>query len=496
MDYSNLKVLIVSSEVKPYSKSGGLGDVAGSLPVALKRLGVDARVIFPKYSSIPEDKLAGQTRLCSLTGHLSWRAQTANIYSITPKDDDEVQVYMVENDYYFGREGYYGYGDDYERFAFFSKISIEFLTRIGFKPDVLHFNDWQTGLGCTYLRDIYRNFIFYENMKSLFSIHNIRYQGIFGRETLWNVGLNDGYFTNGSLEFFGNISLLKAGVYHSDAVLTVSETYAQEILTNAYAYGLEGLLGKRAHENALFGVLNGIDTVSHDPATDKRIFVNYGKGSENTPDWLDPHDCIAKKRENKRQLQSMFGLPEADVPMLGVVSRLANQKGFDIIAVCLEELMSLDIQMVVLGTGEQRYEDLFRDFAWRYHDKISAQISFNDEIAQRIYAASDMFLMPSLFEPCGLGQMFAMRYGSSPIARKTGGLADTVKQYNYETREGTGFVFEDYLASGLMWAIREALHCYHSEHWSNVVKNCMESDFSWRRSALSYAKIYSDLIKQ
>lgn len=477
---NSLKVLIVASEVKPYSQSGGLGDVAGSLPKALKALGVDARVVFPKYGNIPESRLEGITYLDSLTGHLSWRTQGASIYTILPKNPEDVQVYMIENDYYFGRDGYYGFGDDYERFAFFSKISIEFLSRVDFKPDIIHFNDWQTGLGCTYLRDIYRGFTFYENMKSLFTIHNLNYQGVFGRETLWSIGLNDGYFTNGDLEFFGNISLLKAGLIHSDAVSTVSDTYAQEIQTPSYGYGMEGLLRKRGeHDKRLFGILNGIDTEHNNPATDPRLFVNY-----------DINNVIENKRENKRQLQNLLGLPQWDVPMIGVISRLADQKGFDIVSIILEELMAKDLQMVVLGTGEGRYEELFRNFAWRYPEKLSTQITFDDQLAQRIYSGSDIFLMPSIYEPCGLGQMFAMRYGTIPIVRKTGGLADTVQHYNGNTFEGNGFIFEDFVASGLMWAIDQALGYYRTPHWPFIVKNAMSQDFSWNKSAKEYVELY------
>lgn len=480
---NDLKALIVASEVKPYSKSGGLGDVAGSLPQALKAQGVDARVVFPKYGNIPKARLEGIKYMDSLTGHLSWRTQGASIYTILPATPEDVQVYMIENDYYFGRDGYYGFGDDYERFAFFSKISIEFLSRVDFKPDIIHFNDWQTGLGCTYLRDIYRGFTFFENMKSLFTIHNLNYQGVFGRETLWAMGLNDGYFTNGDLEFYGNISLLKAGIMHSDAVSTVSSTYAQEIQTPSYGYGMEGLLRKRGeHDQRLFGILNGIDTIQNDSATDPRIFVNY-----------DIDNALEKKLENKHQLQRLLGLPEKDVPMIGIISRLADQKGFDIVSIILEELMSRDLQMVVLGTGEGRYEELFRNYAWRYPEKLSAQITFDDQLAQRIYAGSDIFLMPSIYEPCGLGQLFAMRYGTIPIVRKTGGLADTVHHYNSHTFEGNGFVFEDFVASGLMWAVNQALEFYSTPHWPIIVKNAMSQDFSWDKSAKAYIELYQQL---
>ena len=477
----SIKVLFVSSEVKPFSKSGGLGDVAGSLPRALLAHGIETRVVFPKYGNIPEEHLKGMQYLDSLTTNLSWREQGCSIYSIQPEND--VQYYMIENDYYFGRDGYYGYGDDYERFAFFSKAALEFLVKVDFKPDIIHFNEWQGGLGCTYLRDVYRGFTFYKDMKSLFTIHNLRYQGSFGREILWSVGLNDGYFTNGDLEFYGNISLLKAGIIHADAVSTVSETYAREIQTPSYGYGMDGLLRQRGEQGKMFGIVNGIDVIKHDPANDKRIFANY-----------DSTNAIEQKRINKHKLQAQLGLPERDVPMIGIVSRLASGKGIDIISISLDEIMSKDIQFVVLGTGEGRYEELFRNYAWRYPEKMSAQIYFSDELAQRIYASSDIYLMPSVYEPCGLCQMYAMRYGTIPVARKTGGLADTIQHYNPETEKGNGFLFEDFVASGLMWALNQALKHYNTKHWPKIIKNAMAEDFSWDKSAKAYLNLYRGLI--
>ncbi|MCL1988751.1 MAG: glycogen synthase [Firmicutes bacterium] len=485
MGKKNLKVLFVSSEVRPYSASGGLGDVAGSLPNALKAQGVDVRVVFPKYGNIPSNHLEGIKYIDSLNIHLGWREQGASIHTIIPKNKDEVQVYLIENDYYFGRDGYYGYSDDYERFAFFSKVSIEFLTKIKFKPDIIHFNDWQTGLGCTYLRDIYRGFVYYKNMKSLFTIHNLRYQGSFGREILWAVGLNDGYFTNGDLEFYGNASLLKAGIIHSDMVSTVSETYTKEIQTPDFGYGMDGLLRMRGeHDKKLFGIVNGIDVANNDPATDKRIFVNF-----------DSTNVMQNKPKNKAQLQELLGLPQKEVPMIGIISRLDIQKGFDIIAVALEEILAKDVQFVILGTGEGRYEELFRTYAHRYPEKLSAQITFNGQLAQRIYASSDIFLMPSIYEPCGLGQMFAMRYGTVPIVRKTGGLADTVTHFGPDNPDGNGFVFEDFVASALMWALNQALAYYDTPHWKLIIQNAMNCDFSWDRSAKDYIQLYNSMLK-
>lgn len=483
IDKKSLKVLLVSTEVSPYSKSGGLGDVAGSLPKALRDIGVDMRVALPKYQSIPAEHLKDAKKVSEFTVRLSWRAQDATVHALDAHGDGD-SVYFIENDYYFARESYYGYGDDFERFAFFTKATLEMLSRIDFQVDIVHFNDWHTGLGPTYLRDIYNGFTYYANMKSLFTIHNLHYQGVFGREVLWDVGLNAGYYTGGDLEFFGNISYLKAGILHANAVSTVSETYAGEIQTHAYGYGMDGLLRQRAYETGqIYGITNGIDIESNNPETDPRIFVNYNVGS------------LENKRINKYRLQEVLGLPVGKMPMLSMVTRLVEQKGLDILSVIMDKLLSMDVQLVVLGTGEGRYENMFKHYAWRYPDKVSANITFNGELAQRIYAASDIFMMPSVYEPCGLGQLFAMRYGAIPLVRKTGGLADTVTHYNRETGKGNGFVFEDYVSSGLMWAIRQALELYNTPDWEVLVRNAMSGDFSWHNAALEYVDMYMKIKK-
>jgi starch synthase len=476
---ASLRVLIVSAEVAPFAKTGGLGDVAGSLPKALRARGVDARVVFPKYAGIKETLLAGYKNIATFDTHLSWRTQTAVVGTV--KDTDGAPIYMIDNPFYFGRDSFYGFGDDYERFAFFARAAVEMLTYINFQADVIHFNDWQTGLGCTYLRDIFRGFTFYQNTKSLFTIHNLHYQGVFGREVLWAVGLNDGYFTNQSLEYFNNISFLKAGIIHSNAVSTVSQTYAQEIQTSGYGYGMDGLLRGRGSEGRLFGIINGIDIEQNDPATDPRIFTHFD------------HKRVHLKKENKHNLQAELKLPIGDMPLIGIVSRLVEQKGFDIISIALEELLHKDVQVVVLGTGEGRYENLFRSWAWRMPHKLSANITFDDYLAQRIYAACDIFLVPSVYEPCGLTQLFAMRYGAVPVVRKTGGLADTVRHYHPETREGNGFLFEDYVASALMWALNAALYYYGTDDWPVIIQNAMEGDFSWEHSAEEYIHLYRKL---
>ena len=474
MKNSDLKILFVASEVSPYVKSGGLGDVAGSLPKALGQLGLDVRVVLPKYGSINAAALTNLKFIENLPIKLDWRMPQAGILTF----DAPFPAYLIENDHYFNRGSLYGFGDDYERFAFFTKAAIDLLAAIDFKADIIHFNDWQTGLGSVYLKDIYKKFLFYKDMKALFTIHNLQYQGIFGREILTQVDLNDGYFVNDKLEFYNNVSYMKAGLTYADHISTVSKTYAHEIQTHQYSYGLDGMLRSRAHQ--LMGITNGLDYAENNPATDKRIFANY---SAKTP---------AAKAKNKAMLQEMLNLPvRPDVPIFAIVSRLAEQKGLDLIAGALPELMRRDLQIVVLGTGNQHYEHLFASAAYFHPDKVSANIMFDGDIAQKIYAAADFFLMPSLFEPCGLGQLIAMRYGALPVVRRTGGLADTVTNYDYSTGTGCGLLFNHYLISGLMWAIDEALKLYAApDHFRKARSNAMMMDFSWEASAKKYVELY------
>ena len=478
---NELKILFVASEVGPFVKSGGLGDVAGSLPKALSALGVDVRVVLPKYNSIDIARLANLQEAAKFEVQLDWRKPVSRVFEL---NDGSVAypVYFIENEQYFNRGHLYGHGDDHERFAFFSKAAISMLASIDFKADIIHFNDWQTGLGCVYLKDIYKNFMFYENMKSLFTIHNLQYQGSFGREILPQVGLNDGYFVDDKLEFHGMVSYMKAGLTYSDYISTVSETYAREIQTPGYSHGMDGMLRSRSHQ--LAGIVNGIDYVENNPAKDTRLFANY-----------DSKSHMKGKAKNKAELQKTLGLPQRpDVPIFAIISRLVEQKGLDLISAAMHELLQRDLQIVVLGTGSQQYEHLFWATAQHRPDKLSANIMFDIDLAQKVYAASDFFLMPSLFEPCGLGQLIAMRYGSLPVVRKTGGLADTVTHYDYTKRIGHGLLFEDYLSSGLVWAVDEALGLYGNQpHFTAARKNAMSEDFSWEISANKYVKLYQKI---
>jgi len=478
-----IKVLYVASEAKPFIKSGGLADVAGSLPKELRRRGADVRLVIPKYKNINEKFLVNSEYVNTLDISLGWRRQKADVYRIA---SDEMTTYLIGSDYYFGRDGLYGYGDDHEKFAFFTKAAIECLMAVEFAPDIIHFNDWQTGLGCVYLKDIYRKFLLYKNVRTLYTIHNLQYQGVFPKDILESVDINGGYFVGDKLEFYGAVSFMKAGLTYADAINAVSPTYALEIQSPFFGYRLDGML--RSRKDSLYGILNGIDETENNPETDKRIRANYDAKDIKKGDFTG-------KTANKTSLQRELGLPvREDVPIISVISRLVDQKGMNILLEAMDGLLGMDVQLVILGTGDWNYEQALKTLAWRRPDKLSVNTMFNEDLSYRIYAASDMFLMPSLFEPCGLGQMIAMRYGAIPVVRKTGGLSDTVKHYDSHTRKGNGFVFEDYLASGILWAVGEALKYYHDKNeWKNIVSNAMTSDFSWRASADKYMELYKKL---
>lgn len=474
-----LKVLLVASEAAPFIKSGGLGDVAGSLPKALRVQGVDIRVVIPRYKTVKDREMYDVVYLGEFPVHLNWRTQQAKILV----KQGEVPVYFIENDYYFGRDGLYGYGDDNERFAFFGKAVLDMMAMLDFYPDVVHCNDWQTGPVCMYLKEIYRKMIYYSRMKLLFTIHNLQYQGNFAPSTMELLDVPYSCYENGNVEFYGAVSYMKMGLVYADQISTVSQTYANEIQTWQYGYGMDGLLQYR--NQVLSGIINGIDYQVNDPATDTRIPYHYDI------------QHLEGKVQNKQKLQERLGLEQRDVPVIGMITRLADQKGLDLLAGIFDEMMHRDVQFVLLGTGEQRFEHLFGSMQERYHGRVSANIFFDENLAQLIYAGSDLFLMPSLFEPCGLGQMFALRYGTVPVVRKTGGLADTILHYDTHTKKGNGFVFETYDGNGLLWALDQALAVYHkgSEQWQCVVKNAMQSNYSWENSARAYIELYESMLQ-
>lgn len=483
-----LKILVVSSEAVPFAKTGGLADVAGSLPKALATIsngtGNDVRLAMPNYKGVE----GGSYRM-DYPVNFANRVETAIVReaSIEAQYKGEhkvVPVYLLDNHHYFYREGLYMFPDDAERFAFFCRALLEMLPRMNWQPDIIHCNDWQAACIPFYLKTQYRNDPFYSKTSTVFTIHNLQYQGNFPKETLSILGVGEDYFVPESLEFYGMVSFMKMGIIYADIINTVSRTYAGEIQRPELGERMDGLLRKRSHD--LYGIVNGINYHEFNPKTDHRIHRNYDRNS------------IENKKENKYGLQKEMGLPLKDVPLIGLVSRFVDQKGLDLISEIAEELMHLDIQIVILGSGDKYYEDMFEQLKGKHPQKLAAYIGYNSILAQRIYAGSDMFLMPSRFEPCGLGQLIAMRYGTIPIVRATGGLADTVNDYNPVTGSGNGFVFSEYNGRALYHAIARGLKVYRDDpvQWERLVKSSMDLDFSWARSGVEYLQLYQEAISR
>lgn len=475
-----MKILYVAAEAVPFAKTGGLADVAGSLPKALKADGVDVRVIMPKFGKIPEAYRNAMEHVYDGELPVAWRKKYVGLdkYEL-----DGVTYYFVDNEEYFNREGFYGYDDDAERFSFFSRAVLDLLPVMDFWPDVIHTNDWHAGLVNVFLKLEHMGDARYERIKTVYTIHNLKYQGVFPKDVMPDVlGLDWKYFNNGDLEFYDAVNFMKGGIIYADAITTVSKTYAKEIQYPYFGEHLDGLL--RSREQDLSGIVNGIDYSVYNPRTDKYIFETYDEES------------LDRKLDNKIALQKSLGLPERrNVPLIAIVSRLVEPKGMDLVVRMMDEILQHeDIQLVVLGTGEKRYEDWFKGLAWRYPKKVSVNIYFSNELAQRIYAGADIFLMPSNYEPCGIGQLIALRYGTIPVVRQTGGLKDTVQQYNKYTQEGNGFVFENYNAHEMMYALKRALSFYGSyEIWHKIQFNAVQADYSWKRSAKEYEALYERL---
>ena len=473
-----MKVLFAAAESAPFVRTGGLAEVIGSLPKELRKQQIDVRVVIPKHGEIAERYRTEMTKQKEITVPLSWRKQYCGIESL---EYNGVPFYFIDNEYYFKRRGLYGFGDDAERYAFFCRAVIEMLPHLDFTPQIIHCHDWHTSLISLFLRRL----SYGENIRTLFTIHNLKYQGVFSKTVLGDVlGLGDEYFTKDSLEFYDQVNYMKAGIIYSDLITTVSPTYSQEILAPYFGEKLDGLLKNRSDN--LYGILNGIDYDIYNPGTDQYIFANY-----------DAESALTKKAENKKHLQQSLGLPvRADVPVIAVISRLAAQKGLDLLIHVLEEMLAaLDIQMIVMGSGERRYQDLFAYAADKYPDKMAVNFTYQKPLAHQIYAASDIFLMPSLFEPCGLGQMIALRYGSVPVVRETGGLKDTVRSFNEISHQGNGFSFVNYNAHEMLFAVQRALRFYQDKDvWQKIVREAMSCDYSWCASAKQYIDLYHCLL--
>ncbi len=483
-----MKILFAASECVPFAKVGGLADVVGSLSKELAKAGDDVRVILPLYRDVAERYRTEMTHKLYFYVNLGWRRQYCGIEEMRHGD---VTVYFIDNEYYFDRAAVYGNGgfggDEGERYAFFCRAVLEALPLIDFQPDILHCHDWQTGMIPALLREQYGENAFYRDMRCVFTIHNMQHQGVFGIdyvEELLGFGMDK--YVGDRLEFYGCASFMKAGIVYSDMITTVSETYAQEIQTNFYGERLDGLLSARSGH--LVGVLNGIDDEDYDPKTDPAIYQTYSQST-----WRD------RKGYNKACLQSDLGLdPNPDAPLIGMVTRLYSQKGIDLVERVFDEIMGLGAEFVVLGKGDERYGNFFSWAAWRYGGRSAARIEMNETLARRIYAGCDMLLVPSQFEPCGLTQFYAMRYGTVPITRETGGLRDTVLSYNEISGEGNGFTFFNYNAHDMLAVIRRAVsyYCNEPEVWDALVRRGMAGDYSWQKSAEAYQAIYARALKE
>ena len=476
-----MKILFAASECVPFIKTGGLADVVGALSPVLKQQGVDVRVIIPLYASIPEKWTSQMKQECEFEVELCWRKQYCGIKSL---EYQGVTFYFVDNQFYFGRSYIYGLGgDEYERFGFFSRAVIDALPHLNFQPDVIHCHDWQTGMVPALLKIQYAHFPFYQNMKTAYTIHNLQYQGVFPIKAVQDtLGLGDSLFTSDKLECYGCANYMKAGLVYADELTTVSPSYSDEIQTAFYGERLDGLL--RARKDQLSGILNGIDIDDYDPSKDPMIYANY-----------DAYH-LGGKEVCKAELQKELGLDvDPDAPVVGIISRLSNQKGLDLIECVIRELMDTGIQLVVLGMGEAKYTNLFSWAESEYPGRLAARFAMNHQLAHRIYAGADMFLMPSQFEPCGLSQLIALRYGTVPIVRETGGLRDTVLSYNKFTDEGNGFSFFNYNAHDMLHTVRRAVHYYKNnrEVWYKLIVRGMEGDYSWTASAAKYLEMYTRL---
>lgn len=473
------KILYAGSEIMPFAATGGLGDVLGSLPTALKRRNPedDIRAVMPLYGQVREEWRAKMAFVGQMTVSLAWRRQYCGIFSLVK---DGVTVYFLDNEYYFKRGALYGEYDDAERFAFFSVAVLELMRAVDFFPDILHANDWQTALSVIKLKQYDREFPEYSGIAAVYTIHNIEYQGIYGKEILGDVFSLDGS-EEPIVDYGGAVNLTKGAVVCADYVTTVSPNYAKQIQTEEYSSGLHYIL--RQYGYKIDGIINGIDTDYYNPATDAELPYHYSARG------------LLGKMKNKDELQARFGLDLCPgTPVIAMISRLASHKGFDLVLSVFDEMMRDDVQFILLGTGERAYEEFFRAAAARYPGRVSVNLTYDRALSKLIYAGADIFLMPSRSEACGLSQMIASRYGTVPVVRETGGLYDTIKPYGPD-RSGNGFTFASYYAPDMLHVIREAEGLYRdAEHWKALVKKIMKLDFSWNASAERYDGLYERFV--
>ena len=472
-----LKVLILAAEIEPFVKVGGLAEIVGALPKALQAFGHDVRLVMPRYRQVDSHHFQLTTILDTISVPMGNFQVSVSIRQA--EIGNHIPVYMIDAPRFFDRENIYGYTDDGERFILFCRAALEAMRALNWSPDIVHCNDWHTGIVPNWLHTIYRDDDFYRNTASVYTIHNLAYQGIFGYRLLEVAGVAANGFVYPQIEELANVvDIMGRGILFADAVTTVSERYAQEILTPTFGEKLDHML--RSRRDRLFGILNGVDYQENNPATNSYIYAQY-----------DAND-LCRRAENKAALQKQAHLPvKSDVPMLAMISRLTDQKGFDLLAQIILPLLAQGIQFVLLGVGDQHYHEMFQKLAASYPEQVAIFLTFNTELAQRIYAGSDMLLMPSRFEPCGTNQMYAMRYGCVPIVRHVGGLADTVQEYHPHASEGNGFVFQNYDAWEFFAAIMRALALYpFKDIWQTLQLHGMAADHSWQASAMRYVEIY------
>lgn len=469
---NKLKVLFVSAECAPFIKVGGLGDVAGELPLKLKEMGVDVRIVIPGNKDMDSPtEYKGDFPV-----NMGWRDETCIVREII---NAPVTTLVIDNYHYFGRQGVYGHKDDSERFAFFCSAVYEMIMRFGFMPDIIHLNDWHTAPIAMLIRENEREHNELSKVSIAYTIHNLEYQGVSDRSTFKLFGVKDVVFMVDKVEYYGCFNPMKAGINYADIINAVSKTSAKEMLTSKLGFGLDGVLKSR--ESSLRGVINGISQNNWNPQTDKKIYFNYNK------------DDIGGKNKNKKNLQKELGLNNDDVPIFSVISRLVPNKGLDLMESAFEYILKNNNQLVILGSGEKYYEKMFSELTEKYPGLVSLNIEFNEEKARKIYAGSDIFLMPSRYEPCGLSQLIAMKYGTVPVVHKTGGLADTVIDETGNKGSGTGFAFGTYSDDSFIRAIKRAISLYNNtEGWSQLVKRAMIKEYSWEKSAQEYILIYGE----
>jgi len=472
-----MKVLFVSPETVPFAASGGLADVAEALPLALKELGIEAIRVMPKYKGI-ENKFDLKKKF-SFIVEAGGDAKVADVYMT---DYDGVDTYFVGNSFYFERDNFYGYSDDDERFGFFCKATLEMLMFLDLRLDIIHLNDWQTALIALFMRQEYSKLDFYKNIKLVFTIHNLQYQGVFDQDVLEDLNLSSKYFNMEAIEYYGKVCYMKAGIVFADLITTVSKTYSKEIQTPWYGYGLDGLL--RKYSDRICGIVNGIYYDKYNPEIDDALQYKYSI-----------NNYLSEKPKQKASFQKELGLPEKNVPLMGIVTRLAEQKGVDLIIYAIEQIIREDVQIVILGSGDYFYENKLLSLQEQYPDKISVNIQFNQGLARRIYGSVDMFLMPSLFEPCGLSQLYSLRYGAVPIVRRTGGLGDTITDFDEQHDQSTGFLFKNYNNQEFLKSIYRAIDVFYKrDEWNQLIYRGMESRFSWIKSAEEYIEQYHRII--